>query len=30
MQTDATQFMTEILGMWTEADLEARRAVITQ
>lgn len=25
---DATQFMTEILGMWTEPEADARRAVI--
>lgn len=25
---DATQFMTEILGMWTEPEVDARRTVI--
>lgn len=27
-EIDAARFMTEILGMWTEADVNARRAVI--
>jgi SnoaL-like domain len=27
-EIDVSQFMTEIFGMWTEADVDARRAVI--
>ena len=27
-EIDATQFMTDIFGMWTEPDVDARRAVI--
>ncbi len=27
-KVDVNQFMTEILGMWTETDVSARRAVI--
>ena len=27
-EIDAAQFMTEIFGMWTEPDVDARRAVI--